>query len=83
MINNELMNNIKNELLAVSTTSNFLFGCVLEFASHVTVSWFSTFVFADNQTKSVFQNNLSLSLHSEKTTRELDFKFGPIEANSV
>ena len=45
---------INSELLMLSKTSNFLFGCVSEFASHVTVSRLPTFVFVDNQTKSVF-----------------------------
>ena len=31
----EVITSINNELLVVSKTSNFLFGCVLEFASHV------------------------------------------------
>ena len=44
----EVVTSINNELFVVPKTSNFLFSCVLEFASQVTLSWLSTFVFVDN-----------------------------------
>ena len=49
----EMIASINNDLW-YSKHQNFLFGCAVEFANHVTISWYPTFVFVDKQTKSVF-----------------------------